>query len=174
MRWDAMLGGAAAWQRFFLIASLFIFATAQEGCTGGRHECTAAGAPWSEHITTYPPHWYRFYPGNGELTAIEYIEQIKPCCRHCVWSVGYPLAIPALMAISPKQDTCALTTDGYSLCYLDCTKWDGDFGLLDTNSDSMLNSTEMRMYFADSQKAPAQNYKVCKTLVFLGTGREGG
>mmetsp|Transcript_61716 Transcript_61716/g.145399 ORF Transcript_61716/g.145399 Transcript_61716/m.145399 type:complete len:1022 (+) Transcript_61716:124-3189(+) len=160
MRWDAMLGGAAAWQRFFLIASLFIFATAQEGCTGGRHECTAAGAPWSEHITTYPPHWYRFYPGNGELTAIEYIEQIKPCCRHCVWSVGYPLAIPALMAISPKQDTCALTTDGYSLCYLDCTKWDGDFGLLDTNSDSMLNSTEMRMYFADSQKAPAQNYKL--------------
>eukprot|EP00287_Rhodomonas_sp_CCMP768_P010088 CAMPEP_0196735480 /NCGR_PEP_ID=MMETSP1091-20130531/13918_1 /TAXON_ID=302021 /ORGANISM="Rhodomonas sp., Strain CCMP768" /LENGTH=224 /DNA_ID=CAMNT_0042079127 /DNA_START=15 /DNA_END=685 /DNA_ORIENTATION=+ len=134
------------------------------GCTSdegfGLYQCTDQGAAWSEHITTYPPHWYRFFDGLEEKTAIEYIREVKPCCRHCVWSLGYPLAIPALLAISPKQDTCGLFKGGFSQCYLNCSAWEGDFDLLDVNTDSKLNATEMQRYISDQSVAPAQNYKL--------------
>eukprot|EP00286_Rhodomonas_abbreviata_P022102 CAMPEP_0181315640 /NCGR_PEP_ID=MMETSP1101-20121128/15483_1 /TAXON_ID=46948 /ORGANISM="Rhodomonas abbreviata, Strain Caron Lab Isolate" /LENGTH=955 /DNA_ID=CAMNT_0023422861 /DNA_START=290 /DNA_END=3157 /DNA_ORIENTATION=+ len=95
------------------------------------------------------------------MTPIQYIREIKPDCRHCVWSLGYPLAIPNLMAISPQQSQCdALSTDGFSLCYLDCTKWDGDFDILDKDRDSDLNETEFVSFYVDSSVAPPQNYKL--------------
>ena len=142
--------------------------TAPDGsCSLADHkhfECRADR--WQKHITSYPNEWYSLSAANnwgvsipGPLPAVEYITDHAPCCRHCVWSLGFPLAVPMLMAISPKQDTCE-GTSGFSLCYLDCTKFVSDFAILDKDSSLRLNYTEFRPYFADYFVAPANNYKL--------------
>jgi len=142
--------------------------TAPDGsCSLADHkhfECRADR--WQKHITSYPNNWYSLSAANnwgvnipGPLPALEYITDHAPCCRHCVWSLGFPFAVPMVMAISPKQDTCE-GTSGFSLCYLDCTKFVSDFSILDSDSSQKINYTEFRPYFADYFVAPANNYKL--------------
>jgi hypothetical protein len=114
---------------------------------------------WQKHITSYPGSWWKNKSAT-ELTAMEYLSSQRPCCRHCAWSLGYPLVVPQVMAISPNQDFCAGTTAGFSLCFLDCTKWDGDYAQLDKNADGFLNATEFNPYFTDYFVAPSQNFKL--------------
>ena len=122
---------------------------------------------WQQHITSYPNKWFSLAAANNwgvsvpeGLPALEYITDHAPCCRHCVWSLGFPLAVPMVMAISPKQDTCDTSGSGFSLCYLDCTKFVSDFVLLDKDASQKLNYTEFQPYFADYFVAPANNYKL--------------
>jgi hypothetical protein len=122
-----------------------------------RFVCDAAD--WQNHITTYPPKWW-VNKSASELTPLEYLDQLRPCCKHCAWSLGYPLGLQQVMVISPNQDFCAGTTAGFSLCFLDCTKWPGDFSQLDADSNGYLNSTEFNPYFDDYFVAPSQNFKL--------------
>jgi len=114
---------------------------------------------WQKHITSYPGTWWKNVTAT-ELTPLEYVSSQRPCCRHCAWSLGYPLVVPQVMAISPNQDFCAGTTVGFSLCFLDCTKWPGDYNQLDKDLDGFLNATEFTPYFTDYFVAPSQNFKL--------------
>jgi len=117
---------------------------------------------WSRHITTFPGKWH----GVNNLTSnpvqpgIEYLEEKLPCCRHCGWSLGYPIAVPEIMAISPDQALCASRTSAGQLsqCYLDCTKWGGDMQILDITADGYLNLTEFSRYVTEYKVAPPQLY----------------
>jgi len=117
---------------------------------------------WSRHITTFPGKWHSVnnLTSNPVQPGIEYLEQKLPCCRHCGWSLGYPIAVPEIMAISPDQAMCAQRTTAGQLsqCYLDCTKWAGDMDILDLTRDGYLNSTEFQRYISEYKIAPPQMY----------------
>jgi len=119
---------------------------------------------WSKHITTFPGKWYAVnnVTSNPVQPGIEYLEEKLPCCRHCGWTLGYPIAVPEIMAISPDQALCeSRTTAGQlSQCYLDCTKWGGDMRLLDLTGDGYLNLTEFSRYVAEYKIAPPQLYSL--------------
>ncbi|EKX44221.1 hypothetical protein GUITHDRAFT_163588 [Guillardia theta CCMP2712] len=117
---------------------------------------------WSPYITSYPPSWWTKsnISSMNATPALGYIKEYAPCCRHCVWSLGYPLAVPLVIVISPNQDLCAAEVSKFSLCYLDCTKWAGDLSVLDTDGNGRLSYQEFLPYFTDYLVAPSQNYQL--------------
>ena len=92
---------------------------------------------------------------------MEYISNYMPCCTHCAWSLGYPKALPIVFAISPSQDTCAsqsAASGTLSTCYLDCTVWSSDYGLLDLDKDGKLSMLEFNNYITNALYSPPQLY----------------
>jgi hypothetical protein len=135
----------------------------------GSNQYTCPAAQWAKNIISYPDSWYadpefmtafNVQVANGPISAMEYISDYMPCCTQCVWSLGYPKALPIVFAISPSQDTCASqsATGTLSTCYLDCTVWASDFKVLDSNGDSKLSSVEFNNYIANALYAPPQLY----------------
>eukprot|EP00960_Hanusia_phi_P031054 749047-Hanusia_phi.AAC.2 len=164
----------------FLPALIFLLVSLGANCsicptptclrTGAQGECLLPDASssfcpasqWSPYITSYPPSWWTLWNSSAinATPALDYVTDYVPCCRHCVWSLGYPLAVPLVIVISPNQDICAAETSKFSLCYLDCTKWKGDLEVLDTDKNGQLTYEEFLPYFTDYLVAPSQNYQL--------------
>ena len=59
--------------------------------------------------------WYTLSGEKKQMYPSTWIQQIAPCCRHCVWSLGYPLFNPILISSD--------RTSNQNANYLDCTQF---------------------------------------------------
>jgi len=88
---------------------------------------------------TAPAQWYTLSAAGGGSPPAAYasgwLRERAPCCRHCVWGLGYP-AIDPIVLVSDRTATNASF-------YLDCAAFDIEFGALDRNANAVLDANEL-------------------------------
>jgi len=90
---------------------------------------------------TSPSEWYSLSPGgrdNNEQAAYTWIEEKAPCCKHCVWNLGYPVIDPIVIA------TDRVNTNASE--HLDCRTFETEFLALDVDASNSLDLDEIEPY----------------------------
>lgn len=91
---------------------------------------------------TAPAQWYTLAEsGSGSAMNVyagAWLRGGAPCCRHCVWELGYPAIDPIVLA-SDRTSTNATF-------YLDCAAFATEFRALDRNSDATLDEEELKPF----------------------------
>ena len=106
-------------------------------------QCSSSAA--NELKFTAPSRWYLLTPGAVEstLTAkypMSWINTDARCCRHCVWSTGYPRIDPLVLASDRTQTNSSM--------HMDCNQFLLDFTALDVSGDARLSFEEMEPYLS--------------------------
>ncbi|EKX53234.1 hypothetical protein GUITHDRAFT_100940 [Guillardia theta CCMP2712] len=88
-----------------------------------------------------PSVWYTLSSNSsGQVYPFWWIRESAPCCRHCVWDLGYPFIDPIILASDRASSN---TTD-----VLDCSRFKVQFDSLDTSGDGYLSSSEMETFLS--------------------------
>ena len=89
---------------------------------------------------TAPAQWHTLAASSGSGSAIKayagaWLRGQAPCCRHCVWELGYPAIDPIVLASDRTSTNATL--------HLDCAAFATEFRALDRNADAKLDEEEL-------------------------------